>query len=257
MATKAKLRPRHDGFTPARQKKFLKTLAETGCVRDACRVAGITSTTAYRWRKGLAGFKERWETALSMASVELEAVAWKRAVEGVEVVTVRNGAVVSTVKKPSDSILRLLMQGANPDKYGRTGGRAGPGADPDDEAEAAEEAAAAEAEAAERAAASREIQRRLGLFRDHMMRTNDFDPAGMSVAHFWVALQVAQAAFEARFGEPGFDFVYRPGCEPGSADHAAWRALAARVEARRAENGDDWDWGLGPERVDWMAQIEA
>ncbi|WP_158703064.1 hypothetical protein [Allosphingosinicella vermicomposti] len=113
-------RVRHDGFTAARQKAFLKVLGETGCVRDACRVAGISSTAAYRWQKRLPDFAAAWETALAMASTELEAVAWKRAVEGAEVVTVRNGVVVSTVKKPSDSILRLLMQGANPAKFGRT-----------------------------------------------------------------------------------------------------------------------------------------
>ena len=117
-------RMRHDGFTPARQKTFLKTLSETGCVRDACRVAGISSNAVYRWRGRLPGFAERWETALAMASTELDAIAWKRGVEGVAVETVRNGKVVAVTKKPSDSILRLLMQGANPEKYGRTGGAA-------------------------------------------------------------------------------------------------------------------------------------
>lgn len=117
-------RARHDGFTAARQRVFLKTLGETGCVRDACRVAGISSTAVYRWRDRLPDFAERWETALAMASTELEAIAWKRGVEGVEVKTVRNGEVVAVTKKPSDSILRLLMQGADPVKYGRAGGAA-------------------------------------------------------------------------------------------------------------------------------------
>ncbi|QPQ54299.1 hypothetical protein IC614_07985 [Allosphingosinicella flava] len=113
-------RVRHDGFTPERQRRFLEALGKTGCVRDACRVAGVSSTAAYRARTRIAGFEEKWETALAMASTELEAVAWKRAVEGAEVVTVRSGEVVSTVRKPSDSMLRLLLQGANPNKYGRT-----------------------------------------------------------------------------------------------------------------------------------------
>jgi hypothetical protein len=252
-ARKERLRLRHDGFTPARQKAFLKTLGETGCVRDACRVAGVSSTTAYRCRERLAGFAERWDTALAMAATELEAVAWKRAVEGVEVQTIRKGKVVASVKKPSDSILRLLMQGANPAKYGRTGGKAGPCDEAAEIAAAAEKAGREEeerreAEAAiemERKAAWDEIHHRLNLIRDYICCTNLFDVHRMSNAEFWVALQVAQAAFEARFGEPAYDFVYRPGCAPGSADFEAWKRLARQVEARRTAD-EDWDWGLAP-----------
>jgi hypothetical protein len=39
------LRPRHDGWTQSRTQRFLDTLAYTGCVHDAARVAGMT-----RWR---------------------------------------------------------------------------------------------------------------------------------------------------------------------------------------------------------------
>lgn len=34
------LRVRHDGWTEARTQRFLDTLAHTGCVTDAARVAG-------------------------------------------------------------------------------------------------------------------------------------------------------------------------------------------------------------------------
>src|SRR6476469_3327403 len=44
------IRPRHDGFTPAKQRKFFEALRETGCIRDACRAARISKTTVDRWR---------------------------------------------------------------------------------------------------------------------------------------------------------------------------------------------------------------
>jgi hypothetical protein len=36
------IRPRRDGFTPAKQRTFFEALRETGCIRDACRVARIS-----------------------------------------------------------------------------------------------------------------------------------------------------------------------------------------------------------------------
>lgn len=117
-----KLRLRHDGFTPKKQRKFLKILRKTGCVRDACRGVGISSTSAYRVRERLPAFARQWETSLSMASSSLEAIAWARGVEGVEEPVCYYGKFSHMAVKRSESILRLLMMGANPRKYGRMGG---------------------------------------------------------------------------------------------------------------------------------------
>ena len=115
------VRARHDGFTPARQKTFFKTLRKTGCLADACRVAGVSTNTARRWRDKDKGFDDRVAAALAIASNGLEAIAFKRATEGAEEKVYRDGKLVMTRVKPSDSMLRLLMQGANGGKYGRTG----------------------------------------------------------------------------------------------------------------------------------------
>lgn len=115
------IRPRHDGFTPAKQRKFFKALKKCGCIRDACRVAGISKTTVDRWRNKDELFDDKVEAACAIASVELDMIAWKRATEGTEEKVYRDGRLVFTRVKPSDAMLRLLMQGANPKKYGRTG----------------------------------------------------------------------------------------------------------------------------------------
>lgn len=114
-------RPRHDGFTPARQKIFFKALKKTGCLSDACKACGISRVTVRRWRDRWEDFDAKVESALAIASVELDMIAWKRATEGTEEKVYRDGRLVFTRVKPSDSILRLIMQGANPGKYGRQG----------------------------------------------------------------------------------------------------------------------------------------
>lgn len=49
----------------------------------------------------------------------LENTAWRRAVEGVEEKIWRDGKLVQVKVKPSDAMLRLLLQASNPKKYGR------------------------------------------------------------------------------------------------------------------------------------------
>jgi hypothetical protein len=114
-------RQRHDGFTPKKQRKFFKALGKTGCISDACRACGISRNTVRRHRDKWPEFEARVQAALAMASTELEAIAWQRAVEGAPEVVIRDGKVAWIKIKPSDAILRLLLQGANPRKYGRTG----------------------------------------------------------------------------------------------------------------------------------------
>lgn len=115
------VRPRHDGFTPAKQRKFFRALKKSGCITDACRVAGISRTTVSRWRDKDELFDDMCEKACALAAVELDMIAWKRATEGTEERVYRDGKLVFMRVKQSDAMLRLLMQGANPEKYGRTG----------------------------------------------------------------------------------------------------------------------------------------
>lgn len=112
---------RHDGFTPKKRRRFLGVLRKTGCIRDAARVAGISTSTVDRWRGRDVRFAKACERALEMAAVDLEALAYDRAVHGVEEQVIRGGEVVSVKKKPSDGIFRMVLQASNPKKYGRMG----------------------------------------------------------------------------------------------------------------------------------------
>ncbi|OCC23028.1 hypothetical protein MB02_12645 [Croceicoccus estronivorus] len=77
-------RLRHDGFSPARQVRFLDHLASSGNVRAACAVARISAETAYRARRRDGRFAKVWDAALVLARSHVEAVLADRALNGVE-----------------------------------------------------------------------------------------------------------------------------------------------------------------------------
>jgi hypothetical protein len=111
-------RQRHNAFTRAKRRTFLKALTKTGCVLDACGAAGVSSTTVYDLQAKDAEFLKHCTLAIDIASVPVELTAWERGVTGVEEDVIRGGQVIGTRRKRSDSILRLLLQASNPAKYG-------------------------------------------------------------------------------------------------------------------------------------------
>jgi hypothetical protein len=103
-------RMRADGWTAARQRVFLKALAATGVVRDACRKAGISSTSAYRTRRISDSFAQAWNKAQARGLANIETAAFERAVLGWDEVVVRDGREVSRKKRYSDSLLQVLIK---------------------------------------------------------------------------------------------------------------------------------------------------
>ncbi|MBV7257907.1 hypothetical protein KCG44_14065 [Pacificimonas sp. WHA3] len=116
---------RHDGWTAVRQAKFLNRLAETGVISDACAMVGMSTTSAYRMRQRSEGFARAWEQALDRATVELEAIAFERAVNGVEEDIIHYGKKVGTRRRYSDTLLKLLLQRRRPEAFGAAEGAGG------------------------------------------------------------------------------------------------------------------------------------
>lgn len=104
------LRIREDGWTEARTRVFLAMLAQTGCVTDAARVAGVSTTSVTRSRRLFPAFDRACTDARAKALRGLEAVAYERAVAGRATVIIRDGKEVERRITPSDSMLRLLIQ---------------------------------------------------------------------------------------------------------------------------------------------------
>lgn len=138
------LRVRHDGWTPARQRTFLRALSETGCVRDACARAGISNTSAYRMKKRSADFSRAWDRAIAKAMPTIEQAAYERAVIGWEEPIVQGGKLVGHKRRYSDSLLRMLLQRGVTDRGGAADASS-PEATLDQDALEAEAARAAEA----------------------------------------------------------------------------------------------------------------
>lgn len=109
---------RHDAFTLPRRQNYLKALAKTGCLLDACRETGVSKSTVYNLQSSDEEFAKHCRLAVEMANVPVELAAWERGVTGIEEEVIRGGKVVGTRMKRSDSILRLLLQGSNRKKYG-------------------------------------------------------------------------------------------------------------------------------------------
>ncbi len=104
------LRVRSDGWTAARTRVFLATLGRTGCVSDAARVAGVSTTSVNRSRALFPPFDTACGEAIARALRGLEAVAYERAVAGREMVVIRDGREVERRIMPSDSMLGLLIK---------------------------------------------------------------------------------------------------------------------------------------------------
>jgi hypothetical protein len=111
-------RQRHDAFTGAKKQLYLKALAKAGCIQDACRTTGVSSSTVYNHQSSDPEFARHCQLALDMASTPIELTAYERAVVGIEEDVIRGGKVVGTRIRRSDYMLRVMLQGSNPKKYG-------------------------------------------------------------------------------------------------------------------------------------------
>ena len=127
-------RPRYDGWTEEKQRRFIEILADTGLVSVAAKAVGMSRESAYRLRRSPHGaaFARAWDTARRHAGGVVEDIAFERALEGVEHNVYDDyGEVICTKRVYNDRLLMFLLRHLKPERYGAC-------ADPD-QAEAAQE----------------------------------------------------------------------------------------------------------------------
>lgn len=108
--------------TPARDAKFFASLQSGAPITVACREAGYQRSATYRWRKDDTDFVTRWNEAQDIAADLLEEEADRRARDGYDEVTTRDG--VETIRnKRSDMLLLARLKAMRPERY-REGGAA-------------------------------------------------------------------------------------------------------------------------------------
>lgn len=114
-------RPRLDGWTEEKQRRFIEVLADTGQVRLAAKAVGMSRESAYRLRRSAHGaaFARAWDAARHHAGSLIEDVAFERALEGVDQeVFDASGDVVGAKRVYSDRLLTFLLRHLKPERYG-------------------------------------------------------------------------------------------------------------------------------------------
>ncbi|QQV77250.1 hypothetical protein H5J25_18395 [Sphingomonas aliaeris] len=112
---------RVDGWGPERQRSFIGHLADTGSVRTAATLAGMSPSSAYRLRRAPEGkaFAAAWDAAIHQAALALVDAAFERAVHGSEEpVFCREGRVIGRRFRQSDAMMMFLLRKHLPDRYG-------------------------------------------------------------------------------------------------------------------------------------------
>jgi hypothetical protein len=114
-------RPRYDGWTEEKQRRFIEVLADTGIVSVAAKAVGMSRESANRLRRSPDGaaFARAWDAARQYAGSVLEDIAFERAIEGVEHnVYDEYGEVVCTKRVYNDRLLQFLLKALKPERYG-------------------------------------------------------------------------------------------------------------------------------------------
>ena len=118
----ARRRPRHDGWTEEKQRRFIEALADTGLVSHSARAVGMSRESANRLRRSPHGaaFARAWDAARLHSGAALEDIAFERAMEGVEHnVYNEYGEVIATKRVVNDRMLTFLLSHLMPERYGK------------------------------------------------------------------------------------------------------------------------------------------
>jgi hypothetical protein len=113
-------RPRLDGWTEEKMRRFIEALADTGQVSLAAKAVGMSRESAYKLKRAPHGaaFARAWDAARHHAGGFLEDVAFERAIEGVEHnVYNEYGEVIATKRVVSDRLLMFLLRHLKPERY--------------------------------------------------------------------------------------------------------------------------------------------
>jgi hypothetical protein len=114
-------KPRADGWSPQRQRRFIGELADCGSVMTAARRVGMSASGAYALRRSVEGraFAAAWDSAIQQAAHALIDAAFERAINGSdEPVFDRDGHRVGRRFRQSDALMMFLLRKHFPERYG-------------------------------------------------------------------------------------------------------------------------------------------
>ena len=105
------------GWSAARQRIYIETLAETGSVHLAAKAAGLSARSAYALRVRSPAFSAAWDTAQQLAVGRLSALAFDRAIHGRVEQVYHQGELVGERRVPSERLLMWLLARLDPHRF--------------------------------------------------------------------------------------------------------------------------------------------
>lgn len=119
--TPVAVRPRHDGWTPVRQDAFIRALAETACVEEACAAVGMSPRSAYalRARADAGSFRQAWDAALDYAVIRLADAMLGRALNGVATPIFYQGQQIGERRRFDERLATFILRTRAPERYGK------------------------------------------------------------------------------------------------------------------------------------------
>jgi hypothetical protein len=105
-------RRRSNGWTPARQERFILALQVMGSAAQAAKAVGMSRTSAYnlRERPGAESFARSWDAAIDMGQQRQFDTAMERAMNGITTITVMRGGTVTVAGGPDMAIMRSALR---------------------------------------------------------------------------------------------------------------------------------------------------
>jgi len=125
------------GWSAARQRLYIETLAETGSVHLAAKAAGLSARSAYALRVRSPAFSAAWDAAQQLAVGRLSALAFDRAIHGRVEQVYHHGELVGERRVPSERLLMWLLARLDPHRFAAPWERKDGAADPQAAAQAA------------------------------------------------------------------------------------------------------------------------
>ena len=117
------------GWSAARQRVYIETLAESGSVHLAAKSAGLSARSAYALRVRSPRFAAAWDAAQQLAVGRLSALAFDRAIHGRVEQIYHHGELVGERRVPSERLLMWLLARLDPARFAAPSER-GPGTAP-------------------------------------------------------------------------------------------------------------------------------
>lgn len=115
------VKPRHDGWTPERQKAFVAALADTGCVSIACRMVNMSQRSFYQLRRqpGATSFRAAAEAAQTLGLQVIKDEAFDRALNGELIPVFVGGKLMGFRRRKNDRLLMFILRHYGTDAAGR------------------------------------------------------------------------------------------------------------------------------------------